>query len=299
MTADKNIFGDPDHLRKLFSKPSDVDSVAVSNFPLGYYQLFLQEIKKLGVEVLSYKDLFEGSCDWDYESCYRREYENWKESKRDPEKICLLIQHDVDNYPFFTKRMVAMEAFYGIKSNIFIFCERYSKRGSDASYEIDHDFFVEAEKRGFVIGYHQNAFALSGFDLSKAVERYREDVNHLREIYDIQFVVPHGGAGCFVNGKKILNVDVPMPAEFRGNLRWVFNRYGVRFDQKWSDGGLRKTRDKKRIKGFDLVKFLHNLKKGSRNFCLVHPQRWGFNIDVNQNPLLAREEWYKDICMSY
>jgi len=295
----KKSFCNSDYLRGICSRPLDRESEPVSNFPLGYYEFFLQEIERLGVEVITYKDLFEGSSDWDYESRYPQEYENWKKSKSDSEKIHLLIQHDVDNHPFFTKRMVAMEALYGIKSNIFIFCERYSKSASDVSYDIDHDFFVEAQKHGFVIGYHQNAFALSGFDMSEAVERYRKDVYYLREIYDIQFVVPHGGAGSFINGKKMLNVDVPMPEEFRKNLRWVFNRYGVRFDQKWSDGGLRKTRDKKRVRGFNLIKFLHKLKKGSRNFCLVHPQRWGFNIDVNQNPLLAKEEWYKDICMSY
>ena len=135
--------------------------------------------------------------------------------KRDPDKIYLLIQHDVDNHPYFTKRMAIIESHYDIKSNIFIFKDRYTNRGIDESYIIDHNFFKELQDYGFVIGYHQNAFALSGFNMDKAIERYRNDVNYLRKFYDIQFVVPHGGIGRELNGTMVHNVDVPMPGEFQ------------------------------------------------------------------------------------
>jgi hypothetical protein len=295
----QNIFQNHDQLKKLYLEPADAPSEPIANFPLAYYEIFLQEIKRLDIVVITYQDLFRNSDDHNYESFYPDEHKNWMKFMRDPKKTYLLIQHDIDNHPFFTKRMVAMEACYGIRSNIFMFNDRYTANGKDPSYKIDHDFFQQAQANGFVVGYHQNAFALSGFDMETAVERYRYDVHCLREKYDIRFVVPHGGAGCVINGKPFCNVDVPMPEEFRGNLRWVFNRYGVRFDKKWSDGGLRKTRDIKRIKGFDLVNhFLCKLKKGTRNFCLVHPQRWGYNVDPQQNPLLHKQKWYQDICAS-
>jgi hypothetical protein len=293
----KDIFNKPEELKKLWARPEDVTTEPISNFPLTYYEHFLQEIKRLGIHIITYQDIFKHNNDWNYKFYFPKEYIKWKYKNYNSDAIYLLIQHDVDNHPFFTKRMVAMEAYYGIRSNIFLFTERYTQNGPDSSYVIDHDFFRQAEEHGFVIGYHQNAFALAGFDMKKAKQRYREDVNQLRQLYDIQFVVPHGGAGLEVNGKKICNADVPMPEEFEGNLRWVFNRYGVKFDKRWSDGGLRKTRDQKRIQGFDLVNhFLYDLKEGTRNFCLVHPQRWGYNVDTQQNPLLAKEDWYQKMC---
>jgi hypothetical protein len=141
---------------------------------------------------------------------------------------------------------------------------------------------------------------LSGFDLNKAVDIFRDDVRYLRKLYDIKYFVTHGGVGFMVNGKMIHNVDVPVPSEFDKDLRWVFNRYGVRFTKKWSDGGLKKIQNIFRIKGLDIVKqFLYKLKKGTRNFCLIHPQRWGYNIALEQNPILAKEKWYQDICTKY
>ena len=295
--TEHSVLYSSDNLKALWDRPSDTGCEPTANFPLGYYKFFLEEINRLHIQVITYYDIFNGCDDWNHKSFFPQEYKYWKACKSDPEKVYLLIQHDVDNHPFFTKRMVAMEYLHGIRSNIFIFRDRYSKKGNDILYDIDHEFFGEMEKHGFVIGYHQNAFALSGFDMEKAVGRYISDVKYLRRIYNIDFVVPHGGTGCFVNGEKLCNCDVPMPKEFRHNLRWVFNRYGVKFDTRWSDGGLRKTRDRKRIQSFDLVNhFLRKLKKGSRNFCLIHPQRWGYNVDPQQNPLLAMEQWYKDIC---
>ncbi|MDA8660026.1 hypothetical protein N9M01_07380 [Luminiphilus sp.] len=286
-----------DELKRLYEPPADPDREPAANFPLQYYEYFLQEIIRLGIKVVTFKDLFNDSDDWDYHGSYGTEYKQWnkKISKND---TYLVIQHDVDNHPFFTDRMIAMEAVYGLRSNVFIFCDRYTKNGPDHTYQIDHGFLVEAQKAGFVIGYHQNAFAMAEFDMDNAIEKYRNDVRSLREIYDIDFVVPHGGIGSVVNGEKIHNVDVPMPDEFKGNLRWVYNRYGVKFDQRWSDGGLRKANDLKKIRRFNIVEeFLHKLKKGTRNFCLIHPQRWGYNVDVEQNTLLAKEHWYRKICL--
>lgn len=292
----RDVEFEPKELKKIFRAPKNIRNEPVSNFPLSYYEYFLKEIKRLGIKVITYKDLFHDSDDWNYRDFYPVELANWN-SRRNKNDTYLVIQHDIDNHPFFTKRMLAMEAAYGIRSNIFLFCERYSKNGPDSSYIIDHPFFLKAQNQGFVIGYHQNAFALSGFDMSKAIERYRADVNQLRAIYQIDFVVPHGGAGSIVNGKMLHNVDVPIPKELIGNLRWVYNRYGVKFDRKWSDGGLGKSRDIERIRNLDLVNsFLHKLKKGTRNFCLIHPQRWGYNVDTQVNPLLAKEEWYRNIC---
>lgn len=283
-------------LERIYSLPECPQKEPKSNFPLGFYKKFLREINRLGIRVITYADIFDQSDDWDYKRHYPEEEAQWRD-RSSKDETYLLIQHDVDNHPDFTKRIVAMEAAYGIRSNIFLFNHRYTENGPDSAYEVDHEFFREAQKNGFVIGYHQNAFALAGFDLDRAIEQYRSDVNALRNRYDIRFVVPHGGVGAVVDGRQTHNFDVPMPDEFEGNLRWVYNRYGVRFARRWSDGGLRKTRDPRRIKDFDIIQnFLYRLKPGTRNFCLVHPQRWGYNVDTQQNPLLAKEEWYLELC---
>ncbi|PLX66983.1 MAG: hypothetical protein C0603_09955 [Denitrovibrio sp.] len=290
-----NYLNYTDYIRKNTKEP---EKEYASNFPLYFYEYFLYKIQELGIITLTYDDLFHGCYNTNHKSFYEHEFACWRASRMDKEKIYLLIQHDVDNVPPFTDRMLKMEEAYGVKSNVFIFNKRYSSGGGiDESYKIDHPFLQKMTKKGFVVGYHQNAYALANFDMKAAVSQYNGDVLALREFHDIKYVVPHGGAGREVNGKKISNVDVSMPQDFCGNLRWVYNRYGPKFSSRWSDGGLRKARDPERIEKYNIVdNFLLTLKKGTRNFCLVHPQRWGFNVDTDANPLLSKEEWYRRLC---
>ena len=290
-------FSDPDALASLYAPPEDPGSEPQGEFPLGWYREFLEVIRERGIEVITYDDLFAGSDDWDYRDHYRSEFTHWRRHRRDPKKTYLLIQHDVDNHPFFTQRMAALEAAYGIRSNIFIFRNRYSANNPDPPYPIDHGFFQAAERAGFVIGYHQNALQLAGFDMERAAERYRADVRALSERYDIRHMVPHGGRGAEIDGVQRHNFDVPMPAELEGRIRWVFNRYGATFKDRWSDGGIRRSRDAKRIAKSDIINsFLMKLKPGTRNFCLVHPQRWGYHVGADRNPMLAEQAWYRDMC---
>jgi hypothetical protein len=284
----------------MLAPPADRTAEPEVIFPLPWYEEFLQEIGRRGIEVLTYGDLFETSDDWDYRSNYKAEFRHWHKKVRDPKKTYLLIQHDVDDRTFFTERMIALEFLHGVRSNIFIFRNRFSTKDSDAHYPVDHAFLQQAERRGFVIGYHQNAFQLSGFDFDQAVERYRSDVEYLSTMFDIRFVVPHGGVGKEIDGRMRHNFDVPMPPELEGRLRWVFNRYGVTFSSRFSDGGIRRSRDLARLQRSDLIGgFLDTLKPGTRNFCLIHPQRWGYNVDMQRNPLLAELTWYQDVCRRF
>ena len=295
-----NVFDQPDALRAMYAAPDEPSAEPGANFPLGFYEDFLQAINDLGISVLTFDDIFAGSDDWDYTANYAAEFKHWHKHRRDPSRTYLVIQHDVDNHPHFTSRMMAMEHLYGIRSNIFIFRERYSRKQANPDYPVDHAFLQAAQAQGFVIGYHQNAFQLSGFQMDQAIERYRRDVAELRELYDIRYVVPHGGVGAEIDGRMLHNFNVPMPEELQTNLRWVFNGHGVRFTKRWSDGGMRRTREKKRIRDYDLIeRFLKQLKPGTRNFCLVHPQRWGFNIEIDANPLLVEQPWYQNMCRQY
>ena len=295
----ETVFDKPARLLELLAPPSDPSDEATCNFPLAFYEQFLREIKRLGIQVITYRDLFDGSDDWDYRSKYPHEFKRWSKSC-DPRAMYLVLQHDVDVLPHFTQRMIAMEALYGFRSNIFIFRDRISRLGKRPPYDIDHAFFQEAERNGFVIGYHQNALQLSEFDIDRAVERFRSDVEHLRRLYDIQFFVPHGGRGREIDGVMRYNVDVPMPPELEssaGRMRWVYNGYGPKFALTWSDGGISLLRDHKRTASLDIIKmFLHKLRPGTRNFALIHPQRWGYNLEPGKIPLLAEQPWYQRMC---
>lgn len=270
------------------------DKEPLCDFPLGWYEEFLREIVARDIEVLTFRDLFEDSDDWDYTNHYRREFKAWGK-RRDPQRTYLLLQHDVDNHPAFTLRMVALEALYGLRSNIFVFRHRFTrKEGGGASYPLDLEALQCAERAGFVIGYHQNALQLSGFDFDRAREIYLTDVEYLRQHFRIDFVVPHGGMGAEIDGETKYNRDVPMPVELEGTLRWVFNRYGATFTSRYSDGGIRKSRDVERLQRSDIIgNFLDGLKPGTRNFCLVHPQRWGKRVCPSFNPILEEQPWHR------
>ncbi len=206
-------------------------------------------------------------------SNYSEEFRTWNEHVRDSYQQYQLIQHDADDIPKFSKRMVALEVLYGIRSNIFIFRDWYSQEISCPEYDIGHEFFQEAERRGCVIGYHQNAFALAGFDMDQAIARHRSDVHYLRQFYKIKFVVPHGGVGAEIDGRLVQNRDTSMPPEFEGNLRCVYNRYAVRFTERWSDGGLRRATDATRLRQLSLIdESIDKMEPGKRYCRLIHPQ---------------------------
>lgn len=291
-------FEDPQSLKAVAQRRSPKEPLG--DFPLGWYDEFLQEIRRRGIDVVTFRDLFAGSDDWNYTDHYSSEFAAWS-ANRDPDGIQLILQHDVDNHPSFTERMLALEAQHGVRSNVFIFRRRFTQSdGPEAPYPIDYDFLKDAERAGFVIGYHQNAFQCAGFDLGRAVDVFREDVLHLREHFSIDFMVPHGGVGREINGVMHLNRDVPMPEEFEGNLRWVFNKYGPRFTGRFSDGGIRKSRDRDRLERTDLIgSFLDGLRPGTRNFVLVHPQRWGWRVGTGFNPILTELPWYRSMIARY
>ncbi len=293
--VEASVFDDPRALRALVAPGADREYGSV--FPLGYYEEFLALLRERSVRTLTYRDLFEGCDDRDHAAGYPREHEHWARHRRDPGCIDLVIQHDVDFAPAFTRRMVALEALHSVRSSIFIFGEREpgvppDSPYDDTPYEVDHAFFAGAERRGFVVGYHQNALSLTG-DLDAAVDRFRRDVAALRSRYAIEFFCPHGGRPVEVAGAPRHNLDVPMPAELARSLRWVYNRHGLRFSGRFSDGGLRRITDPKRLDGLDLLRFARGMEPGKRYFALVHPQLWGYDRNPEYNLRLAERPWVR------
>lgn len=301
---------DPEDLAGIYAPPENPSKEPRCCFPLLWYKRFLEEIRKRKIDILTYDDLLADSSDRDYRNCYPREFQTWyrrtlpsrilRRIKRKEGRAFLLIHHDVDSLPMFTKRMVALEAEYGVHSNIFIFRERYAGPSKRGPYELDHKFFQDAERAGFVVGYHQNALQLAGFDLERATKQFYDDVMCLRDHFAIKYFCPHGGESRSVNGRILHNNDVPIPQELEDDIQWVYNRYGLRFLGRWSDGGLRSIRDMRRLRGLDIIEeFVKKMVAGERYFLLIHPQLWGYNVDMNYNPLLAKQPWYQEVLERY
>lgn len=274
-----------------------------SVFPLPWYDAFLREVVARGIEVITYDDVFGHCDDRDRDSCYEREFKHWHESVRDPAKTYLLIQHDVDFAPQFTKRMVAMEALHGVRSNIFLFNRFVDEIPADSPYDetpydVDHDFFRAMEHRGFVIGYHQNALTVTG-DMDAATKQFETDVAALRVRYDLKYFCPHGGRAVDIAGEPKHNVDVPVPAEFSEDLLWVYNRFGPRWSGRYSDGGLRRLTEPDKLQLLDLMAFVDSMQPGKRYFALIHPQLWGWNINSSYNTTLAAQPWYQRVLKEY
>jgi hypothetical protein len=291
-------------LRRICRPPDHPPGEYAAIFPIQWYEEFLQLLRQKNIQTITYRELFQQCDDWDYQSGYAHEYLAWRK-KRDRQTTYLLIQHDVDYVPSFARRMVALEALYGVRSNIFLFNELYRTpmEGNppiDLPYDVDHEFFTAAERAGYVVGYHQNALAMADFDLDAAMDRFRQDVAQLSRHYHIDFFCPHGGPGLKRGDQIIRNHDVPIPPELRQQIRWVYNRYGLRFAGRWSDGGIWKLNDTRRLAQLDIInEFVAKMKPGYRYFALVHPQLWGYNISRDYAPALLNQPWYRDVCRRY
>jgi hypothetical protein len=299
-----SVFDDPAALERLRHPPADPEQEYGSVFPFRWYEAFLDALAERDVVTITYRDLFEGCDDREWDNGYPHEHARWK-AQRDPDRIYLLIQHDIDFVPEFTVRMVALEAARGIRSSIFMFHERAGNAPADSPYDdrpyvVDHDFFREAQDRGFVIGYHQNALALTEGPMEQAVRRFEQDVAHLDRHYRVEYFCPHGGGGRAIDGAMKHNFDVPVPAALRDRLRWVYNRYGMRFAARYSDGGLRRLVDPDRLARLDILgEFVNKMQPGRRYFALVHPQLWGYNINRAYNPRLLEQPWYRAVLERY
>ena len=98
----------------------------MSDFPAKYLDSFLAMLMDPAnnIEVLTYSDLNFGGDD-DYENYYPGERKIWEESlssgERDPEKIYVFIQHDVDSAPERTNRLLEFQRKIGLRSNVMIF----------------------------------------------------------------------------------------------------------------------------------------------------------------------------------
>lgn len=271
-------------------------------FPFIYLQGFLHFLyrHRSSIELITYDDL-QLHHDTDHTNHYLDEYNEWRRRIRhrelDPTKIYLLLQHDVDREPARTHAALAAERHLGLRANVMIFNRKIDRRALRqhgrlhySPYPLDYDELKRLQHHhSFVIGYHTNAVERSLFDFDRAVDIFRSDIEELRNHFDISYFSPHGGVRG-PDGRS--NAHLDPPPDLMRRLRWVQNRFTVRFAATFSDGAIAGVR--RDPEGRDLRQFVKQLKPGNRYRVLLHPQYYG--DDFSQSTMLSRADWYVDLC---
>lgn len=273
-------------------------------FPLEFFVDFLEFLYKNRkvIEVITYNDLDWGD-DFNYEKSYPIEWKSWntqlKTGDRDPNKIYVIIQHDVDAFPEGTMTILREEERLGIPSNVMLFHRRINRRHLQntgellyTEYDVDMHEIRRLQDKGFVFGYHCNAFERASFDVDKAMEIFEADVNELNRYLKIRYFSPHGGPRS-PEGKT--SNCLPVPDSLRKSIRWVHNRMTVRFRGSYSDGG--PNSPKRDPSKRDLRDFVRTWRPGNRYRVLTHPQYYHSPCGVS--PRLAQASWYNEVLEFY
>ena len=269
-------------------------------FPRRYLTDFFAFLKhnKDAFEVLTYADLpWDGDCD--YGRNYPTEWKNWKRQlasgERDPNKIYLVFQYDVDSRPDRTMALLREPSHQLAPANIMIFNRRVDRKRLKNSgelaltdYDLDIDLLQRLEAQSFVVGYHCNAYELSGFDETRALDIFNEDVRALSQHFKIRFFSAHGGVP---DSRGRNNRHLPFHREWVDRLKWVHNGHKVRFDGHFSDGGHNSPRTSPLHR--DLRSFVSRMRPGGRYGVLLHPQYYG--EDPRISPRFGGTPWYDDL----
>ena len=248
----------------------------------------LSENKDL-FNIITYKDL----C-WDlnepYYNRYLKEKFDWEKKisrTKQKNKIHILIQHDVDSNPERTMKLIKYEKEKNIKTNIMIFNLKSKGTTIDNSYKLDTKLLSECENKGFVIGYHCNAYERANYDLDLAQEIFVEDVQILKKKFNINYFSAHGGQWNF--DKTFNNKDIVVPKSLAKDLIWVHNGATPIFNKNYSDGGLASYKHLDQ-NSRDIRKFLNSMRIGGRYRILTHPQYYSDPCEAGE--LLSNSDWY-------
>lgn len=273
-------------------------------FPLDFYVDFLEYLRSRDeIVFITYEDLAWQEGD-SHDRDYQKEWKAWRQRLRsgdlDPNKIYMLLQHDVDRLPQRSIDVLRQEQRLGIPSNVMVFHRRISRQHLQRTgellyteYELDHEFLRHLQdEHGFVIGYHCNAYERALFDPDEARKIFREDVRVLRQWSRIRYFSPHGGTR---DPQGQSNSTLRPPEDLLDSVKWVHNGHSVRFDGQYSDGGLNNPRRDPEER--DLRDFVRSLRKGKRYRILTHPQY--YCRQCRHSPRMAGTRWYEEVLSLY
>lgn len=224
------------------------------------------------------------------------EFQNWiAKAKKGGEKA-VLLHYDVDARPDVTHALLKTHIECRVPANVMIFRRKIFdwklKRDGviefDESYKIDMELLDRFQKIGGVVGYHCNAFDLSGGDTERAIEIFHEDIAELRKNLDIRFFSMHGGL-VTPDGMSNSRLNVEPHLEALG-LQWVHNGHSVYFHSNWADGSASNPRYRNECSS--PLDFLLSTKAGERCRLLFHPQYYNdFSNSRFDFPILQDQKW--------
>jgi len=263
--------------------------------PMDAYARAVEAMVQKEVVFLTYKDLPWGE-DMNFREGYPTEWKIWQDSiksgERDPTKIYVLIQHDVDSGPGSTIRMSRLERELGAVANVMTFCRWHKKRLDGAwdivPYPMDWNELKNLENDGFLIGFHCNSLHVAKFDSAAVFDAYAADVEELSRRFKVEFFSPHGGEA---SPAGLINSSFEYMDQPGNALRWVHNKYSPKFSGYYSDGGIL-GRIKNSDPKTDLQAWVAGLMPGKRYRMLIHPQYYG-NEGIRWIP--SDLEWYRSL----
>lgn len=272
-------------------------------FPYRFHTDFIDHIADFPeiYQVITYRDL-KWQPDDSPAKGYPAEKAAWDHAMRsgelDSRKIYVLIQHDVDSQSQRSMRLARYEALRNVPSNIMIFNRRVDRKYLTSSgkveytpYDIDFELLRRIHAKGFVIGYHMNAYEQSNYQLERAREVFLNDIQQLKEKLPIEFFSAHGGSP---GPNQINNRDIDL-TEIEQNLIWVHNGITPKFDGNYSDGGINSI--KRDPLERDLRDFVKTWQPGKRYRVLTHPQY--YHDPVGRSPRLSGARWYEEVLATY
>lgn len=261
---------------------------------------FLKRNRKL-IRTITYDDLA-WTASRDPAQCYIEEKAEWRRRQvENPEvlKIEVLIQHDVDNIPLRTENLLRFEEAAGIRSTVMIFNHRIHRRRLFTSnqlgltdYSLDFEYLNTLEAKGFVVGYHCNAYERARFDENLALQIMRDDIDELSQRVRLCYMSAHGGVA---SPEHKNNRDLPFLPDISDKIRWVHNGHTPWFTKSFSDGGINNRQLDPAQR--DLRDFVRTWCPGGRYRVLLHPQY--YDSSWIASPGLDGAAWYDAVLANY
>ncbi len=197
----------------------------------------------------------------------------------------IVLQFDVDAGPKSFARLYPELHRLGVRGSIMIHRRCFDWYEYEVE-DLDCDLLQEAEANGWTIGYHNNSIGnvqrtdragdYSEGVLIEAQRRFADDVEHLRQWFDVKVFTHHGG--------NVVNHRTPVPVSaevvcvdkaFNADL-WAT------IDRSYSDGGFQ-SRPK------PLQQRLAEFNRG-RYFIRNHPAKYAnYDPDFDVPPLVAED----------
>lgn len=248
--------------------------------PFGYLAGLVRWLGKAGdCKVISYSDMtLTPAMD---QAGLDAEFGAWHQAHLKDKLRHILLQYDVDARADATMDLLKVHIEEGVPACAMVFNERIFDRVlredgkivQDENYRLDYGLLREFQSAGGQVGYHCNTWERGMFDLAKAKELFKRDVEALRKEVDIKYFSMHGGP-LDPKGRSNAHMDVDDIAAELGVI-WVHNGRSPSFHRNWDDGGA--GRHTYRVRNGDVGEAIGLCRRGERLRCLFHPQYYWAN----------------------